>query len=263
MDRGFVDAWLSVLGRWVAMHPIAASEGLNRLANEISGHLAATGFTVDRHPHRAGDLIVATHRGVGPVLGIYDHYDVEPGGRTQLRITATRAFGRGVADNLGPLALRLLVMSRLAHATGNIVWLIEPSEELGSPALEAWLSSTPRPKIDLWLDETGYFDADGTQRILIAAPDAPTLELTRRCGALANDKGRPSRTEHRYLRRVVPDAAFHVEALFEGSPYLAIGPNDDHSDVHGEEESLPLDTIELSAQQFAMLLCRFSEGAPR
>ncbi|HEY4243199.1 MAG TPA: M20/M25/M40 family metallo-hydrolase [Kofleriaceae bacterium] len=246
-------SWLARLEAWVRLHPVAGSRGHAQLADEIVRTLAAGGLSVSRHAHATGDLLVARCRGAGPLLGVYGHYDVAPGGRTDLLATADRVFGRGVGDNLGPLALRLSVLERY-EGRANLLWVIEPGEEGGSVALADWFDSSGNPQVDLWLDETGYFDVGGMQRVLGLGITEELADVLRRCGSLAATMGRATRREERTLRRVVTDAASNVERLFQGAPYVALGPNDDHSDVHGEHESLPLDTIELSMRQFEVLL---------
>lgn len=257
-----VASWLARLTRWVRLHPVAGSPGQAQLAEELEHALTACGMIVTRYYHARGCLLIARRTGCGPLLGVYNHYDVEPGGRTDIRVAGERVFGRGVADNLGPLALRLAVLER--HARGsNLFWVIEPGEESGSHALAEWLTARSVLPVDLWLDETGYFDAGGTQRVLAVGLDARAERVVRRCARLGSGQGRETRIERRHLRRVVSDAGFNVAGLFRRAPYLALGPNDDDSDVHGEHESLPLETIELSMRQFETLLDMSSRDAGR
>lgn len=255
-------AWLARLERWVRLHPVVGSHALTQVGDEIAVVLAECGLSVERYIHATGELLIARGTGSGPLLGVYGHYDVEPGGRTAMRVADGRVWGRGVGDNLGPLALRLSVLEA-HHRSPNMVWVIEPGEEVGSPALAAWLAATHAPQPELWLDETGYFETDGTQRVLALEPDEHAHEIMRRCAELAASVGRSTRVEGRRLHRAVPDAGFSVEALFQGAPYLALGPNDDRSDVHGEQESLPLSTSDLSMRQFKALLDAFSIGPAR
>ena len=255
-------SWLARLERWVALHPVAGSSGLAQVAHEIVAVLSAGGFSIDRWLHPSGELLLARRHAPGPTLGMYGHYDVEAGGRTTLQVADSRLFGRGVSDNLGPLALRLSILER-NRCDVSLCWVIEPGEEVGSPALADWFATRGPPPVDLWLDETGYFEADGTQRLLIVAPDERARLVAKRCTELAAAKGRATRLECRHLRRVVPSAGFTVGALFRGTPYLAFGPNDERSEVHGDGDSLPMDTIELSARQLEALLDLFAAEASR
>lgn len=258
----YLPSWMTRLERWVHLHPVAGSRAHLEVADELAAALAACGLVVTRYPHASGDLLVARGVGTGPRLGMYGHYDVEPGGRTAMRVADNRIFGRGVADNLGPLTLRLSVLERHSHHP-NLLWVIEPGEETGSRALAEWLGQANDTRADLWLDETGYFDAGGEQRVLAVDADERTDRVIRRCAALAATQGRATRVEARRLQRVAAGARCMVESLFLDTPYLAMGPNDDSSDVHGEQESLPLNTIELSIRQFEVLLDTFATGEPR
>ena len=168
-------------------------------------------------------------------------------------VSGGRVFGRGVGDNLGPLALRLGVLERYRRRA-NLLWIIEPGEEIGSHALAEWLGRMGKPKAGLWLDETGYFEIGKGQRVLSMGMDARMAGVVQQCAEVAAIAGWRTRTEERRLRRFSVEAGFNLEGLFKGAPYLAIGPNDDLSDVHGEQESLPLDTIEVSMRQFEVLL---------
>lgn len=248
-----IAAWLDRLREWVRLHPVAGSTGHRHLADEIADALLRCGLSVTRHPHVSGDLLVARGTGAGPLVGIYGHYDVEPGGPTELQVTDRRVFGRGVADNLGPLAMRLSVLERF-KGRPNLLWVIEPGEESGSHALASWVAKADASKAGIWIDETGYFDDENTQRFLAARLSPMARDVLRRCKELAVASGKRARVEERHLRRVVSTAGFHVGCLFQDSPYLALGPNDDRSDVHGEAESLPLETLDISMSQFDLLL---------
>ena len=253
MTDHLLTSWMTRLDRWVRLHPVAGSRAHMEIAEELATALAACGLAVTRYAHASGDLLVARGAGAGPRLGMYGHYDVEPGGRTTMRVADNRVFGRGVADNLGPLALRLSILERQRRQP-HLLWVIEPGEETGSRALADWLGQANDTWADLWLDETGYFDASGEQRFLTVDADERVERVVRQCATLAAPLGISTRTEARRLHRVGASAGFSVESLFHSTPYLALGPNDDSSDVHGDQESLPLNTIDLSMRQFEALL---------
>ena len=42
--------------------------------------------------------------------------------------------------------------------------------------------------------------------------------------------------------------------LLKETPYIAIGPNDDHSTIHGPNESMSLDHLEISARHIKSML---------
>lgn len=263
LDEQFMTRWETRLARWVAYRPVTGSSGARRLARAVAEDLSALGFAVERLPHAEGEMLVARiSNGAGPRLGLYGHYDVVDGGDGRLGFGGGRVSGRGVADNLGPLALRFEVL-RTIGAVGSMVWVIEPGEETGSRALAAWLEQGGTVAADLWLDETGYFDATGDQRILTTHSDAVVERAVQVVSEVACVAGRGVRREQRRLRRIATDARSAVERLFGDRPYLALGPNDDASDVHGDSESLALSNTALAAAQFARLVAWLDSRAAR
>lgn len=104
----------------------------------------------DRHP-----VILA--RRVGPEswphVVIYGHYDVQPpdpldewqSPAFEPTLKGTRLYGRGVADNKGPMMAHVTAVARLLEQEPElplrITFLIEGEEEIGSPSLPAVLKS--------------------------------------------------------------------------------------------------------------------------
>ena len=76
-----------------------------------------------------------------------------------------RWFGRGVADNIVPLAQRILLIEDLA-AHCNLVFILQGEEEIGSPFAMDMYSTLDLPDIDVWVEETGYFHKSGKHRIM-------------------------------------------------------------------------------------------------
>lgn len=255
---------IALLGRWVSAHPTAnAPESCAAVADDIAVRLRALGFAVARHamPGRA-PLLVATRAAApgAPTVGIYGHYDVEPAGDgwsgdpLTLRVTHDRIIGRGVADNLGPLALRLLA-ARSVRRWPGVYWVIEGGEEVGSPSLAEYLDGPEgAPEVAVWLDETGYFVDRATQRVLTLHPDERAVAMREALEAHARAAGVRVVCDARRLRRVSPPNVAAVERLFGGAPYLALGPNDADSRVHGADESIPRGTLALCAAQFVAVL---------
>lgn len=253
--------WLERLDRWIALHPVTGSTAARQLGEELEHELTGLGFGVERWPGLEGDLLIArAGPAAGRVLAMYGHTDVVAGGTTRTVVRDGRVHGRGVADNLGPLALRLEVL-RERGVQGPLIWVIEPGEETGSRTLATWLEHTGGVAADLWLDETGYFTATGDQRLLAVHADDTLVALIDALAAVARAGARGVHHERRRLNRVTDDAVPVVERLFGARPYLAIGPNDDGCGVHEVVESLALANAELAAQQFAELLARSAERA--
>ena len=258
-DDQFFESWLRRLSSWVALHPVTGSRQSHELAAELVAELSALGFIMSLHPSEEGPLIVGHRAGKGrATIGMYGHYDVVPGPDRALRLTDERVCGTGAADNLGPLALRLEVL-RAVGERPSLIWVIEPGEETGSRSVaELDLNSLPAV-VDLWLDETGYFDRDGTQRLLSVGSSPVLLAARAVVETSARRAGRSTRQEHTRLTRVGANARESMERLFGTVPYLSIGPNDDRSGVHGKGESLSCSNVILSARQFAELL-RWAAG---
>lgn len=252
-------SWLARLARWVALHPVTGSAAARQVADELVETLSALGFSVEvcGGPGHAPLLVARRASGSdGPILGLYGHYDVEPArGRwrsdpRRLRVERGRAYGRGVADNLGPLTARLSAAQDVRRWPG-VLWVLEGEEETGSRQLSETIASLRTAEVALWLDETGYFAAPGHQRILTRRRDHRLDALCATWRALAADHGADVSFESRALNRASTTAVGPVEQLFADVPYAALGPNDHASNVHGVDESLPLATLALTARQLA------------
>lgn len=104
----------------------------------------------DRHP-----LVLARRTGPEhwPHVVIYGHYDVQPPDPLDLwetpafepTVRGTRLYGRGVADNKGPMMVHIAAVGELLEETPDlplrITFLVEGEEEIGSPSLPAILKS--------------------------------------------------------------------------------------------------------------------------
>jgi acetylornithine deacetylase/succinyl-diaminopimelate desuccinylase-like protein len=119
----------------------------------ISGLLGSIGFEVevvrtDLHP------IVLAHRGGDPRwphVVIYGHYDVQPADPLELwrtpafepTIIGNRIYGRGAADNKGPLLTNVAAVAQALEEDPalplRITFLIEGEEEMGSPSFPKFL----------------------------------------------------------------------------------------------------------------------------
>ncbi|MFZ6182404.1 M20/M25/M40 family metallo-hydrolase [Nannocystis pusilla] len=238
--------------------------------------LAARGFKVElRQAEGHAPIITATRgaRGLDGEIVLYGHYDVspvEPGRAWRYppnRLTAAegRLWGRGVADNLGPLATRLWALETLTEAPA-LRWIIQGEEERGSPLAHRVfpeLLAGLRPT--LWLEETGYHDhADGTLRLLSrtigAAPDAseaPDDALERLLlglRLLMRSRGLGTRAEARGLNKdVVEGGCPFNRNLPPGARYIALGINDSRARIHAHDESIPAWTGTLHRDELALL----------
>lgn len=258
------DAWLERVERWIALHPVTGSAAAQRLAGEIVAELEGLGFVVDvRGSEARSPLIVACRAPAGnnPTVGIYGHYDIEPvagiwrGDPRRLRRASGRVYGRGIADNLGPLAARLLAVRDVRQWPG-VLWVLEGEEETGSARLAENIAELGAADVALWLDETGYFEASQRQRILALGRDARLDALCAMWHGLAAEEAVSVTFEPRMLNRAAAASAGPVGRLFAGRPYAALGPNDEAANVHATDESLPLGTLGLTARQLVAMLER-------
>lgn len=133
----------------------AFKEGMKGALDFASGLLTSIGFKVevvktDLHP-----IILAT-RGENPAwphVVIYGHYDVQPADPLNLwkspafepEIRGNRLYGRGAADNKGPLMVHIAAVAKLLERRPDlplrITFLIEGEEEMGSPSFPKFLET--------------------------------------------------------------------------------------------------------------------------
>lgn len=209
---------------------------------------------------------------------LYAHYDVEDpdparwqGDPWTLTERDGRLYGVGVADNKATLAHRLVLLEHLER-TPALVWVIQGEEEIGSPLAhgalpgllaEALADVGAADGAGLWLEENGYFDRDGTQRLLARVrrggadgpPDGPLDGLLDRLAAIGRGFGVGARREVRGLNKSFFETGCPFDrALPEGARYLAIGVDDPDSRIHAPNESVPMWTFPLHARQLAAAL---------
>lgn len=255
--------WRALVTRWVAARPTASNpEGLALVRGDCVELLHAAGLAVELlESDIAGEqpIVLAQRPGRSTRwLGISSHYDVEeaPGEWRSDPWTVCerdrRLFGRGLADNLGPLAQRLLSFAELATDGPGVVWIIEGEEELGSPWAQRLFPRLQLPPVDLWLEETGYFYRDGAQRILCKGASAQLLSAL---AEVATAHGRAVRVRERFLNKAFGQARCPtLQHLVGTRPYLAIGPNDDWTRVHAPDESIDPALLPLCHAQLGRLL---------
>jgi len=131
----------------------AFADGMRGAREFVAGLLASLGFKVevvktDLHP-----IILAERTGPAtwPHVIIYGHYDVQPADPLNLwtspafepEVRAGRLYGRGSADNKGPLLTHIAAVARLLARKPDlplrITFMIEGEEEMGSPSFSAFL----------------------------------------------------------------------------------------------------------------------------
>ena len=147
-------------------------DGMQGAQGFVSGLLGSLGFAVevvktDLHP------IILAHRGGDaswPHVIIYGHYDVQPADPLNLwksaafepEIRGNRIYGRGAADNKGPLLTHITAVGQLLEQNPNlplrITFLVEGEEEMGSPSFLPFLEkyqATLKQADLVFLSDTG------------------------------------------------------------------------------------------------------------
>jgi hypothetical protein len=274
---------LALTAELVALRTDPGGRDVDRCVERLTTRLRRLGFTVTiMAPPAHAPLIIATRpaRGIAGTAVLYAHYDVETPDLERwqsdpwtLTERDARLYGVGVGDNKAALAHRLVCLEAIAE-TPALVWVIQGEEEIGSPLAHSVLSNTLAQTLGddiagLWLEENGYFDRDGTQRMLArrrqgggdTAPDAMLHAIIDDIEAIGATYGIAARREVRGLNKTFFDTGCPFNrALPEGARYLAIGVNDPDSRIHAPDESVPMWTFALHARQFEAAL-RSTAGA--
>jgi acetylornithine deacetylase/succinyl-diaminopimelate desuccinylase-like protein len=119
----------------------------------VAGLLSSLGFKVEVVKTELHPIILAQRGGdkFWPHVVIYGHYDVQPADPLNLwktpafepTIVGNRIYGRGAADNKGPLMTNIAAVAQLLEENPKlplrITFLIEGEEEMGSPSFPKFL----------------------------------------------------------------------------------------------------------------------------
>ncbi len=152
-------------------------DGMRGAQEFVSGLLSSLGFAVEVAQTSLHPIILARRDGPAewPQVIIYGHYDVQPVDPVALWTTAPfdpverdgRLYGRGAADNKGPLMVHITAVGRLLEKNPNlplrITFMIEGEEEMGSPSFLSFLENYQEElkKADfVFLSDTGIPNED-------------------------------------------------------------------------------------------------------
>ena len=133
----------------------AFKAGMHGARDFIAGLLGRIGFEVEIVPTLLHPVILAERTGPDswPHVIIYGHYDVQPADPLHLWespafdpvVRGDRLYGRGAADNKGPLLTHVAAVARLLERRPDlplrITFMIEGEEEMGSPSFPAFLDT--------------------------------------------------------------------------------------------------------------------------
>ncbi|ATC62700.1 peptidase M20 [Nibricoccus aquaticus] len=128
-------------------------DGMVGARDFVAGLLTSIGFNVEVIHTKLHPVILAERHGKPewPHVIIYGHYDVQPADPLNLWMSAAfepeirgnRLYGRGSADNKGPLMTHISAVARLLERRPdlplNITFMIEGEEEMGSPSFPLFL----------------------------------------------------------------------------------------------------------------------------
>lgn len=243
--------------------------GLENNINFINNKLTELGFSVTKIGDNINEPILYAIKKSKPTsnkIGLYGHYDVELTSENKWKTKSTeltqiddRLFGRGIADNLGIWLFRIYAIEELIDIKlPEIHWVFQGQEEIGSPLAHKEFPKLKIPKVDVWFEETGYFDlGTGRQRFLTLNEDEKLLRAKNYATSKLQDMDFISYTENRSLTKF--DKCPFLTHILKDQPYLAIGPNDEYSKIHEPNESLSLPLIEKSYEQFLELLKYYAE----
>jgi len=250
-----------VSNRAVESNPagLKASADLVRLLFEQKGCEVRTVENPDA-PYRPILIAEIGNDDAHPTVGFFGHYDVEEAKPSewsvdpwQLSGKDGRWFGRGVADNIVPLAQRILLIEDLA-AHCNLVFILQGEEEIGSPFAMEMYPTLDLPAIDVWVEETGYFYKSGKHRIMAVNVDENLQRVIDALEQLNADNARESSVRIRPMNKAFGNQGCPcLVHLLKDVPYIALGPNDDHSAIHGVDESINPDLLGISARQLVRL----------
>lgn len=149
----------------------AYREGMAGARDFVRDLLTEAGMEVEIVPTPLHPIILGRHDGdpSWPHVIIYGHYDVQPPDPLDLwttppfepEVRGGRLYGRGAADNKGPLLVHLSAVTQLLKEQPDfplrITFLIEGEEEMGSPSFVPFLESY-KERIDadfVLLSDTG------------------------------------------------------------------------------------------------------------
>ena len=248
---------------WVRNRPVYDNpEGLTAVWQDIQTRMEGMGFTVEiiGNPEASHRPLLICRRQAGPdcrTIGFVGHYDVEPvkpwewdSNPWEIDHRNGRWYGRGLGDNLLPLAQRLLVLQD-CFLDLNVLYILQGEEEMGGEFAHRICPNLDFKEVDLWIEETGYFYKDGAQRIL-CKNSTPLLERVIRRALLPAlaEHGRAWKRRERMLNKAVGGKACPFQSNLIGeTAYLGIGPNDDLCAIHAPNESMNPGLLPLCEQQ--------------
>ena len=251
----------SISAKMVSLMPCEEEkEGLKKMNQYVISLLEERRFRVETITNSNADyrpvITAILDCGKDTTIGFFGHYDVEvadaerwssnPWGLTDVE---GRWQARGVADNIVPLVQRILLAPELSkHA--NLVFVLQGEEEIGSPFAMEVYPNLRLPNIDLWFEETGYFYKNGDHRIMALNVNDKLESVMDELRKLNLNFGIDTKTRIRPMNKAFGNQGCPcLVHLLNNVPYIALGPNDDFSKIHGVDESINPALLERAACQ--------------
>ncbi|AAZ24427.1 putative peptidase, M20/M25/M40 family [Colwellia psychrerythraea 34H] len=205
---------------------------------------------------------------------IYGHYDVAPVKELNSWVSEEaftleningRLYGRGIADNKGPLMARMIALKSLIlsdKAIPEILWLIQGEEEITQGdrvAHDIFKDEIPAFGAPVYIEETGFNDLDSnTQIAFLWSPDKSDSELIPWHSLLESSLDSP-RIEYRHLNKLNGIKACPLlYNLPKNAVYMGFGPNDRLHFIHRDNESLNENKLLKHQQQFEKFLANYA-----
>jgi acetylornithine deacetylase/succinyl-diaminopimelate desuccinylase-like protein len=172
-----LDESLAELARLVGQPSVGAQNlGMKECAVLVADMLRKRGFSIEIMDTPGAPVVFGERKGTSDrTLLIYNHYDVQPPEPLELWETPPfeaarrdgKMFGRGISDDKGHIAARLLTIDALLDAAGelpcNIKFIIEGEEETSSVHLYDFvLQHKDRLQADACVWEFGSVDHTDT-----------------------------------------------------------------------------------------------------
>jgi len=205
---------------------------------------------------------------------LYGHYDVAPvnlqacwGSEDPFALEKIngRLYGRGIADNKGPLLARMLALQALV-LSGNpiptIMWLIQGEEEITQGdrvAQYVFENEIPAFGAKVYIEETGFNDLDtDTQISFLWSPNLTASQLVSWHELLQMSLDGP-RIEYRHLNKLNGiEACPLLSNLPKDAVYMGFGPNDRLHFIHQDNESLDEGKLSKHQHQFETFLMNYA-----
>jgi len=190
----YLNDFVSLLSKLISFESIARNRNECReTAFFLKGILEEIGFSVDVIEHPEGNpVVLAEMKGTDSgFIMFYNHYDVQPPDPIEkwetdpFKLVEKNGilYGRGVGDNKGNIASRIIVVKKLLDELGElpvgVKFVIDGEEEVGSPHLLEMLQQRKKFFNDvigvIW--ETGGFHRDGSLSLTLGLKGILYVEM--------------------------------------------------------------------------------------